>query len=251
MAASVLSSARCLSGASNTFGLSSNNAGAGAGQTVRRYSVVQVNAIAEKTSADTEVPQDVLAYAKSLPGISQPFPNIFDPAALLARAASSRQPIRELRRWREAEITHGRVAMLASLGFIVQEQLEDFPVFYNIDGHITGPAIYHFQQVEARGAVFWEPLIFAIALCEAYRVGLGWANPRSEDFNFLREDYEPGNLGFDPLGLLPSDPAARKDMQTKELNNGRLAMIAIAAFVVQELVSGEEVFAHTFKKLGL
>jgi hypothetical protein len=80
----------------------------------------------------------VCADAKSLPGISQPFPNIFDPAALLARAASSRQPIRELRRWREAEITHGRVAMLASLGFIVQEQLEDFPVFYNIDGHITG-----------------------------------------------------------------------------------------------------------------
>jgi light-harvesting complex I chlorophyll a/b binding protein 1 len=78
------------------------------------------------------------ADAKSLPGISQPFPNIFDPAALLARAASSRQPIRELRRWREAEITHGRVAMLASLGFIVQEQLEDFPLFYNIDGHITG-----------------------------------------------------------------------------------------------------------------
>ncbi len=250
----------------------------------------------------------VCADAKSLPGISQPFPNIFDPAALLARAASSRQPIRELRRWREAEITHGRVAMLASLGFIVQEQLEDFPVFYNIDGHITGeyscelcfaflsidavstgatetdcqvddtfkspiwkepaifvhvfasndpkllmagPAIYHFQQVEARGAVFWEPLIFVIALAEAYRVGLGWANPRSEDFNFLREDYEPGNLGFDPLGLLPSDPAAKKDLQTKELNNGRLAMIAIAAFVVQELVSGEEVFAHTFKKLGL
>jgi hypothetical protein len=80
----------------------------------------------------------VCADAKSLPGVSQPFPNIFDPAALLARAASSRQPIRELRRWREAEITHGRVAMLASLGFIVQEQLEDFPVFYNIDGHITG-----------------------------------------------------------------------------------------------------------------
>ncbi len=82
-------------------------------------------------------------------------------------------------------------------------------------------------------------------------MGLGWASPRSEDFNFLREDYEPGNLGFDPLGLLPSDPEAKKDLQTKELNNGRLAMIAIAAFVVQELVSGEEVFAHTFKKLGL
>ena len=105
----------------------------------------------------------------------------------------------------------------------------------------AGPAIYHFQQVEARGAVFWEPLLFAIGLCEAYRVGLGWATPRSQDFN----------LGFDPLGLLPSDPEARKDMQSKELNNGRLAMIAIAAFVAQELVSGEEIFVHLFKRLGL
>jgi len=88
-------------------------------------------------------------------------------------------------------------------------------------------------------------------LAEAYRVGLGWATPRSEDFNTLRDDYEPGNLGFDPLGLLPSDPAARKDLQSKELNNGRLAMIAIAGFVAQELVSGEEIFEHLFKRLGL
>jgi hypothetical protein len=40
-------------------------------------------------------------------------------------------------------------------------------------------------------------------------------------------------------------------MQSKELNNGRLAMIAIAAFVAQELVSGEEIFVHLFKRLGL
>jgi len=30
---------------------------------------------------------------------------------------------RELRRWREAELTHGRVAMLAAVGFIVQVRL--------------------------------------------------------------------------------------------------------------------------------
>jgi len=214
-----------------------------------RRSLVPIRAVASPDPA--VVPENVLDYAKTLPGVSNPFPDIFDPADLLQRAASSPRPIRELRRWRESEIVHGRVAMLATLGFIVQEQLEDFPVLYNVDGHITGPAIYHFQQVEARGAVFWLPLLFAIGIAESYRVGLGWATPGSADFNSLRDDYEPGFLGFDPLGLLPSDPAELKSIQTKELNNGRLAMIAIAGFVAQELVSGEEIFAHLFKRLGI
>jgi hypothetical protein len=62
--------------------------------------------------------------------------------------------VKDVRRWRESELVHGRVAMLAALGFIVGEQLEDIPAFLNADGHITGPAIYQFQQVEARGAIF-------------------------------------------------------------------------------------------------
>jgi hypothetical protein len=33
--------------------------------------------------------------------------------------------ISDIRRWRESEITHGRVAMLAALGFIVGEQLQE------------------------------------------------------------------------------------------------------------------------------
>lgn len=37
---------------------------------------------------------------------------------------------------------------------------------------------------------------------------------------------------------------AWKEIQTKELNNGRLAMIAIAAFTAQELVSNQEIFEH-------
>ena len=41
---------------------------------------------------------------------------------------------------------------------------------------------------------------------------------------------------FDPLGLKP------KAMQAKEINNGRLAMIAMAGMVVQELVTGNKLF---------
>lgn len=108
----------------------------------------------------------------------------------------------------------------------------------------AGPAINHFQQVESQGAIFWIPLLLAIAIAESYRVAVGWNDPTSSQFYSLRDDYEPGNLGFDPLGLLPDDPQERYDMQSKEINNGRLAMIAVAAFVAQELRSGEPIFAH-------
>ncbi|KAJ9531881.1 hypothetical protein QJQ45_022010 [Haematococcus lacustris] len=219
---------------------------------------------------------DRLTYLRSLPGITAPFngeslssifhqrkkrwrskvcalhsyndsvgpaycpcSDVFDPAGL-----SNTASIQDIRRWRESEITHGRVAMLAAVGFIVGEQLEDSALFYNFDGQITGPAINHFQQVKQG---FWEPLLVAIGLCESYRVSLGWSTPTGNKFNTLKDDYVMGDLGFDPLGLAPTEPEALKDMKTKELNNGRLAMIAIAGFVLQEVAEpGVEIFEHLF-----
>jgi Chlorophyll A-B binding protein len=49
-------------------------------------------------------------------------------------------------------------------------------------------------------------------------------------------------LKFDPLQFTPTDPLALKFLQTKELNNGRLAMLGIAGIVAQELVTGEKIF---------
>ena len=43
----------------------------------------------------------------------------------------------------------------------------------------------------------------------------------------IRSDFESGDLGFDPLGLKPTDPAELLAMQNKELNNGRLAIIDV------------------------
>jgi light-harvesting complex I chlorophyll a/b binding protein 4 len=36
----------------------------------------------------------------------------------------------------------------------------------------------------------------------------------------LKDDYIPGDLKFDPLGLNPKDKAEKKAMATKEINNG-------------------------------
>ena len=50
--------------------------------------------------------------------------------------------------------------------------------------------------------------------------------------------YYPGDLGFDPLGLKPEDPAEFRIVQEKELANGRLGMLAAVGFFAQEAVSG-------------
>ena len=60
----------------------------------------------------------------------------------------------------------------------------------------------------------------------------------------LRERYVPGDLNFDPLGLKPTDPKEFEIMQTKELQNGRLAMLAAAGFMAQELVDGKGIIEH-------
>ena len=52
----------------------------------------------------------------------------------------------------------------------------------------------------------------------------------------------PGDFGWDPMDMYSTDPAGRIDMQTKELNNGRVAMIAVAGMVAQELATGAKLF---------
>ena len=60
----------------------------------------------------------------------------------------------------------------------------------------------------------------------------------------MNEDYYPGDVGFDPLGLKPTDPAEFAEMQTKELQNGRLAMLASMGFIAQELVNHVGIVAN-------
>jgi len=149
----------------------------------------------------------------------------------------------EMNRLRECELTHGRVGMLASAGFLVQE---NFHPLFTADG---GPAI---EQIPALPVPLWFGMTLAIGVAEALRIQKGFANPYEEsketpqtafpreDTNFqrLRAEYTPGDLGFDPLGLAPEDPAEFRIMQEKELSHARLGMIAAAGFLAQEAVTG-------------
>jgi hypothetical protein len=141
----------------------------------------------------------------------------------------------EINRLREAELTHGRVGMLAALGFLVQEA---FHPLFSADG---GPAI---EQIPQLPPVLWFGMTLAITAAESLRISKGWADPSKTNenpegqFQRLKAGYAPGDLGFDPLGLAPEDPADFREMQERELSHGRLGMIAAAGFLAQEAVSG-------------
>ena len=172
----------------------------------------------------------------TIPGALAPV-GLFDPLGFAAKADEA-----TLKRYREAELTHGRVAMLAVVGFLVGEAVESKTVLFN--GDITGPAISQLAQVNP---VLWILLGAGIAKAETERAQIGWVAPKDVPFDKpgqLLDSYVPGNLGFDPLGLKPESEEEFFAMQTKELQNGRLAMLAAAGFLAQELVDGKGIIEH-------
>jgi Chlorophyll A-B binding protein len=132
--------------------------------------------------------------------------------------------------------------MLATIGFLAGEAVEGSSFLW--DASVTGPAISHLAQVPP---LFWTLLVSAIGAAEQRRAQIGWVEPKNVPVaqpGLLRKDYIPGDLGFDPLGLKPKDPSEFMILQNKELQNGRLAMLAAAGFMAQEMVDGKGIIEH-------
>lgn len=62
----------------------------------------------------------------------------------------------------------------------------------------------------------------------------------------MRDDYVAGDLQYDPLGFCPDDDEDFITMRTKELNNGRMAMIAVIGIIAQEIVTGVPIVKSIF-----
>lgn len=192
---------------------------------------------------------DESKFAWGLPGSLDPAPE-FDPLGFAETA-----DLNQIKKYREAELMHGRVAMLAAIGLLVTEEPIEFHPLFEASNKDIGPAIRHLDEVRAVSPFFFELLGLIIGSLELNRALQGWKAPdkstvgrlESDDgvmFQDLNEDYYPGDVGFDPLGLKPTDAAEFAEIHTKELQNGRLAMLGIAGMVVQELVNGKEIFVN-------
>lgn len=133
----------------------------------------------------------------------------FDPAGFSKKGDES-----GFRTLRAAEIKHGRVAMMAALGAVVQHYVK-FPGFEKVPAGLS--------------AVLTPPgsygMIALFLAAGALELG-AWTEDPSK---------EPGNFG-DPLGLGQYDA----EMRARELNNGRFAMFAALGIISAELLTGKD-----------
>ena len=172
-------------------------------------------------------------YAKALPAAG-PF-GFFDPLGITVKQGNQDVTEGKVRYFREVEVKHGRVAMLAAVGFLVGEKFH--PLF---GGDIDVPSYIAFQATPLQS--FWPSVVATIGVFEFFSIAQIDGGFEIKDTFPSGEKREAGDFMFDPLGLKPKDPAALKSMQEKEINNGRLAMIGIAGMVAQEVVSGGKLF---------
>jgi len=141
-----------------------------------------------------------------------------------------------LRMFREAEVKHARLAMLAAAGWPLSELLDKkIAGFFNLApaldaaGRATPSALSH--TIDS----YWIGVLAFAAIVDIYGTYVALDND---------EDYFPGNLGFDPMGFYPddSDPKGQKAMQLAEIKHGRTAMMVFAFYLMEESVAQGSLF---------
>ncbi|CAM9277203.1 unnamed protein product [Choristocarpus tenellus] len=150
--------------------------------------------------------------AEDMVGASAPL-GFFDPMGF------SKGPVERLNNYREAELKHGRIAMLAVTGWLTQES---YHPLYN--GGLSSNPLKAAFELPAEG---WAQIIAFIGLME---------------FVISKIKSSPGYIPGDYLGTTDlvdgeADPNW-VSFQTKELNNGRLAMFAIMGLITHNMLTG-------------
>jgi len=132
-------------------------------------------------------------------------------------------------RRRITEIKHGRVAMLATMGYIT-------PEFYKFPGCLSPASGLEFAEIPNGLAAIskvpgigWLQIIAYCLYCEATG-GFG--------YNSDGQKGAPGDCGWKPPLLATSDPELKKKRLNAELANGRLAMVAIIGMFFQDGLTG-------------
>jgi hypothetical protein len=143
--------------------------------------------------------------------------------------------VETFRRRREVEIKNGRVAMFATIGYIM-------PEFYRFPGFLAPSANLKFADVPnglaalktmpAEGWFQW------VALCGLYETCVNKPVDPAEPGNYGKGRLGYGNMVVGIQGKSVDDSEARQKGLNSELANGRLAMMAIIGMFFQDGLTG-------------
>jgi len=121
---------------------------------------------------------------------------------------------------REAELKHGRICMLAVVGWVAVDLGFRVPFAPEVNSLLA-----HDAAVEKGPMLGLFGIIAVLEVCAGI----------PKVFQLLNDPdaAAPGDYKFNPLNI-----KASTDMQEKELNNGRLAMMAFSGIVTQASMTG-------------
>ncbi|CAK0856857.1 unnamed protein product, partial [Prorocentrum cordatum] len=151
-------------------------------------------------------------------GVQAPV-GFWDPMGL-----SSDGDVETFKRRRETELKHGRVSMIATMGYIT-------PEYFKFGGYLSPSAGLKFSDVpnglaalsKVPGAGICQWIIF----CGITEVNFG--------FNAYKKG-EPGSYGW--KAITSTEPETKQKKLRAELANGRLAMMAIIGMFFQDGLTG-------------
>ena len=141
---------------------------------------------------------------------------------------------------REAEIKHSRLAMLAVVGWPLAELFDKpladaagLPSLLTKTGE--SPSLLN-GGLDKIDVAYWVAIIAAAGIIELENMKMKEEKGKN---------YIAGDCNFDPLNMLPADKDGQMAMMTKEIKHGRIAMMAILGFAIQEAVYGVPVVQET------
>ena len=148
-------------------------------------------------------------------GVQEPV-GFWDPAGFTADGS-----VENFKRRRQTELKHGRISMLATMGYITPEITGKFPGYLSPSAGLKFADVPNglaaISKVPAAG---WGQILAYMAFCEVSQDQSAGTPAAAGDFGFKV--------------LTSSDPAEKTKKLSAELANGRLAMMAIIGMFFQE-----------------
>ncbi|CAJ1451276.1 unnamed protein product [Effrenium voratum] len=180
-----------------------------------------IAAFASRKASAANVKQQLVALTafENELGVQAPV-GFWDPAGFTADGSTE-----NFARRRQTELKHGRISMLATMGYITPEITGKFPGYLSPSAGLKFADVPNglaaISKVPAAG---WGQILAYMAFCEVSQDQSAGTPAAAGDFGFKV--------------LTASDPEAKKTKLAAELANGRLAMMAIIGMFFQDGLTG-------------